>query len=83
MRVIKRHACGDTIITLQADAEHSLYDYEVQVEVVDSEAEVTATYGAYVEALEAWKYAVSKATGELDDPMALLRVEHGDPFDLN
>jgi hypothetical protein len=83
MRVIKRHSCGDTIITLQSDADRSLYDYEVQVEVIDSQAEVTATYGAYIEALEAWRYAVSEATGEGDDPMALLKVEPVDPFTVN
>ena len=83
MRVIKRHACGDTIITLQSDAGLSLYDYEVEVEVLDSTAQVTATYGVYVEALEAWRYAVAQATGDGDDPIALLRVEPLDPFDVN
>ncbi len=83
MRIVKRRAQGQTIITLQADAERSLYDYEVEITVFDSEAEVTATYGAYVEALEAWRYAVAHMTGDGDDPIALLQVEPVDPFDIN
>jgi hypothetical protein len=80
MRVIKRHSCGDTVITLQADSDRPGTDYEVEVEVIDSQAQVSTTFGTYPEAVEAWRYAVSEATGDGDDPIALLKIEPLDPF---
>jgi hypothetical protein len=78
MRVIKRHSCGDTIVTLQAIG-RTASDYAVEVEVIDSQTQITATFGDYSEAVEAWRFAVSRVTGDGDDPIALLKVEP-DPF---
>lgn len=80
MRVIKRHSCGDTVVTLQADSTRPGTDYEVEVEVIDSQAQVTATFRNYPKAVEAWRWAVSRVTGDGDDPIALLKVKP-DPFD--
>jgi hypothetical protein len=79
MRVIKRHSCGDTVVTLQADSDQSPCDYAVEVEVIDSQAQVTATFGDYSKAVEAWRWAVSRVTGDGDDPIVLLKIER-DPF---
>jgi hypothetical protein len=81
MRVIKRHSCGNTVVTLQADSTHPKIDsdYEVEVEVIDSQAQITATFGDYPKAVEAWRWAVSRVTGDGDDPIALLKVKP-DPF---
>jgi hypothetical protein len=79
MRVIKRHSCGDTVVTLQADSDRPGTDYEVEVEVIDSQAQVTATFRNYSKAVEAWRWAVSRVTGDGDDPIALLKIER-DPF---
>jgi hypothetical protein len=79
MRVIKRHSCGDTVVTLQADSDRTLHLFEVGVEVIDSQAQVTATFGDYLKAVEAWRWAVSRVTGDGDDPIALLKIEP-DPF---
>jgi hypothetical protein len=75
MRVIKRHSCGDTVVTLQADSDQSPCDYAVEVEVIDSQTQITATFGDYSEAVEAWRWAVSRVTGDGDDPIALLKVK--------
>jgi hypothetical protein len=68
------------VITLQADSGRSPDDYAVEVEVIDSQAQVIATFGHYHEAVEAWRFAVSEATGDGDDPIALLKIAPLDPF---